>query len=83
MRLGIPCIATNVGGIPEIIINNESGILIEPNDGKALVDAINSLSQKENYEKFSKNAFERFKKVNNQDKMIDDFENAVLDLIDK
>ena len=81
MRLGIPCIATNVGGIPEIITNNESGILIEPKDGKALIDAINKLSQKENYEKFSNNAFERFKAVNNQEKMIDDFENALLELI--
>ena len=81
MRLGIPCIATNVGGIPEIIINDESGILIEPQDGKALIEAINSLSKKDNYEKFSKNAFERFKTVNNQKKMIDDFENALLELI--
>ena len=81
MRLGIPCIATNVGGIPEIIINNESGILIEPKDGKALIDAINELSKKESYEKFSKNAFERFKAVNNQEKMIDEFEKALLDLI--
>ena len=83
MRLGIPCIATNVGGIPEIIINDESGILIEPKDEKALTGAINNLSQKENYEKFSKNAFERFKIVNNQEKMIDDFENALLELISK
>ena len=81
MRLGIPCIATNVGGIPEIIINDESGILIEPKDEKALIEAINNLSQKENYEKFSNNAFERFKAVNNQEKMIDDFENALLELI--
>ncbi len=81
MRLGIPCIATNVGGIPEIITNNESGILIEPKDGKSLIEAINNLSQKENYEKFSKMAFERFKTINNQEKMIDDFENALLELI--
>ena len=81
MRLGIPCIATNVGGIPEIIINNESGILIEPKDGKALVEAINRLSDKNNYEFFSKQGFERFKIVNNQEKMIDDFEKVLLNLL--
>ncbi len=81
MRLGIPCIATNVGGIPEIIINGESGILIEPKDGKALIEAFNTLSKKEKYEEFSKNAFERFKAVNNQEKMIDDFENTLLNVI--
>jgi glycosyltransferase involved in cell wall biosynthesis len=81
MRLGIPCIATNVGGIPEIIINNESGLLVSPKDGKALIKAINRLSSKEEYEFFSKNAFERFKVVNNQEKMIDDFENVLLKLL--
>ncbi len=81
MRIGIPCIATNVGGIPEIIINNESGILITPNENQELINAINKLSNKENYEYYSKQAFERFKKVNNQDKMINDFEKVLLDLL--
>ena len=81
MRLGIPCIATNVGGIPEIIINNKSGILIEPQNCNALIEAINRLSDKDNYELFSKEAFERFKIVNNQDKMIDDFEKILMDLL--
>lgn len=80
MRLGIPCIATNVGGIPEIIINNDSGLLVNPKDGTALIEAINRLSNKENYELFSKNAFERFKIVNNHKKMIDDFENVLLEI---
>jgi glycosyltransferase involved in cell wall biosynthesis len=81
MRLGIPCIATNVGGIPEIITNQQSGILVEPQDENALIDAINKLSNKENYEYYSKEAFNRFKQVNNQDKMIDDFEKVLLDLL--
>ncbi|MBP5470744.1 MAG: glycosyltransferase [Candidatus Riflebacteria bacterium] len=81
MRLGIPCIATNVGGIPEIIINKKSGILIEPQNSNALIEAINKLSNKVTYELFSKEAFERFKIVNNQDKMIDDFEKVLRDLL--
>ncbi len=82
MRLGIPCIATNVGGIPEIITNNESGILVAPNDKKGLIEAISKLSsQKEEYEFFSLKAFERFKQVNNQEKMIDDFEKVLLELV--
>ena len=81
MRLGIPCIATNVGGIPEIIENNQSGILVAPKDDNALIEAINKLSNKESYEKFSKQAFKRFKEVNNQDKMIDDFESVLLHLL--
>ena len=41
--LKIPIIATNVGGIPELITNNETGILIPPNDPKILESSINKL----------------------------------------
>jgi glycosyltransferase involved in cell wall biosynthesis len=40
MASGIPSIASNVGGIPEIIIPGETGILIEPHDIRALSAAI-------------------------------------------
>jgi glycosyltransferase involved in cell wall biosynthesis len=41
--LKIPVIATNVGGIPELIIDNKTGILIPPNDPKILENSINKL----------------------------------------
>ena len=41
--LKIPVIPTNVGGIPELITNNETGILIPPNDPKKLENSINRL----------------------------------------
>jgi glycosyltransferase involved in cell wall biosynthesis len=41
--LKIPIIATNVGGIPELIIDNETGILIPPNNPKILESSINKL----------------------------------------
>ena len=41
--LKIPIIATNVGGIPELITDNKTGILIPPNDPKSLENAINKL----------------------------------------
>lgn len=43
MEFGIPLIVTNVGGIPEIIINNYNGILIEP-DAIQLYNALKKLS---------------------------------------
>ena len=39
----IPVIATNVGGIPELITNNHSGILVPSGDNAKLVTAINDL----------------------------------------
>ena len=41
--LKIPVIATNVGGIPELIINNETGILVPANNPENLLENINKL----------------------------------------
>lgn len=41
---GIPCIASNVDGIPEIIVHNETGLLVEPHDSAALADAVQMLA---------------------------------------
>lgn len=44
MATGTPVIATNIGNLPEIIDNWKSGILITPNDEKALIFSIEHLS---------------------------------------
>ena len=41
--LKVPIIATNVGGIPELITDNVTGILVPPNDPELLKNAINKL----------------------------------------
>lgn len=40
---GLPIIASNVGGLPDIIKNNENGILIEPKNPQMLADKIKLL----------------------------------------
>jgi len=45
--LKIPVIAANVGGIPELITNNETGILVPPNNSKILLKEINELLEDE------------------------------------
>lgn len=40
MSYGKPAIATRVGGIPEIIEHRRNGILVSPNNPKALADAL-------------------------------------------
>lgn len=42
--VGIPVIATNVGGIPEMI-NEENGILIEPGNETQLTEAMLSFTR--------------------------------------
>lgn len=40
MQAGLPVVATKVGGIPEVVTDNENGLLVDPKDGKGLADAI-------------------------------------------
>lgn len=47
MRAGVAVIGTNAGGVPEIIIDNETGLLIPPGDSAALVDALSRLYEDE------------------------------------
>jgi len=44
MAYGIPVVATRVGGLPEIVVENETGWLIPPGSPQALADAISLAS---------------------------------------
>lgn len=46
MALGLPVISTNVGGLPYLIENEVDGILVNPNNPKAFVKAIEDLCVK-------------------------------------
>jgi glycosyltransferase involved in cell wall biosynthesis len=41
----VPAIASRLGALPEVVIHEENGLLIEPNDPKALAEAILRLLQ--------------------------------------
>jgi glycosyltransferase involved in cell wall biosynthesis len=45
MSMKKPVVATNVGGIPEIIKNNINGLLVKPNDTDALAEAMDKVLQ--------------------------------------
>ena len=40
MALGLPVVATAVGGVPELVVDGETGLLVPPRDPAALADAI-------------------------------------------
>ncbi|OGJ85070.1 MAG: hypothetical protein A2268_16270 [Candidatus Raymondbacteria bacterium RifOxyA12_full_50_37] len=44
MCFGLPLVATNVHGVPEIVQNGKGGIVVRPRDGHALADAIKQLA---------------------------------------
>ncbi len=43
IALGTPCVATDVTGIPEIIHNGETGLLVSPNNPEQLATALQAL----------------------------------------
>ena len=49
MELGLPIVASDVGGIPDVVVNNESGILVPEKDPVALADAIKRIESDPQY----------------------------------
>ena len=43
MAMGLPVVATAVGGIPEAVEHDRTGLLVPPEDGSALAAAIDDL----------------------------------------
>jgi glycosyltransferase involved in cell wall biosynthesis len=44
MAAGKPVVGTRVGGIPEVVVDGETGLLVEPGDAAALAGAIRKLA---------------------------------------
>ncbi|PAV29478.1 N-acetyl-alpha-D-glucosaminyl L-malate synthase BshA [Virgibacillus profundi] len=58
MACEVPCIGTNVGGIPEVIRHNETGYIVELGDLDMAADyAIELLNDEKRLKEFSQNAF--------------------------
>ena len=57
--VGLPVIATNIGGIPEILKDKYNGILIPPMDSDALCDAIRYFDES-NYVEMARNSLKSF-----------------------
>jgi glycosyltransferase involved in cell wall biosynthesis len=43
MATGLPVVSTNIGGIPEMVMQNETGFLVQPGDPIALAKAIENV----------------------------------------
>jgi len=56
-----PVITTNLGGMPEVVVEKETGLLIPPNDVEALTKAINKIYAMD-YKKMGENAYNMARK---------------------
>jgi len=74
--LKVPVIATNVGGIPELVVHQETGILVPPEDPEKLTIAINNLLDNEEARRnFANNAFEFINKNFSWDVLLEKYTN--------
>ena len=74
--LKVPVIATNVGGNPELVVHQETGILVPPEDPEKLTIAINNLlDNEETRRNFANNAFEFINKNFSWDVLLEKYTN--------
>ncbi len=80
--LKVPVVATTVGGIPEIVEDKVTGILVPPNDPTSLLNAINLvLGNKEMARKFVDNAYQYYLNNLTYDKVLPKYINFYENLL--
>ncbi|MEO0241305.1 MAG: glycosyltransferase family 4 protein, partial [candidate division WOR-3 bacterium] len=81
MEYGVPVVATNVGGIPDIVIDGYNGLLVSEKNSDALADAIIKLIEDNKLrEKFVKNAKKYIKEKFGWDNIIKKLIKIYIDL---
>jgi glycosyltransferase involved in cell wall biosynthesis len=82
MEQKVPVIASAVGGIPEIIKDGKTGILVPPADSEKLAKTISwLLAEKKDRLSLSTEAYDILKKNYDWSKIIDDIENVFVGII--
>ncbi|NTU25344.1 N-acetyl-alpha-D-glucosaminyl L-malate synthase BshA [Bacillus tequilensis] len=81
MACGVPCIGTNIGGIPEVIKNNVSGFLVDVGDvATATARAMSILEDEQLSKRFTEAAMEMLKNEFSSRKIVSQYEQIYADL---
>ncbi|MGG1399480.1 N-acetyl-alpha-D-glucosaminyl L-malate synthase BshA [Bacillus salipaludis] len=84
MACGVPCIGTNVGGIPEVIEHGKTGFLCKLGDIEDISSkAIQILSDEHLHEAFSLRGIETVRNKFNANKVVEQYEQLYLKLLNK
>lgn len=76
--MGLPCVGTAVGGIPDILGDGVAGVLVEPKSPQQMADAMYKLIIDDDFrEKISVQALNRSRKFYDHSKFIDSFESLL------
>jgi L-malate glycosyltransferase len=75
MACGVPCIGTNVGGIPEVIVDGETGFVCELGNIEEITSkAVTILSKPELHKSFAENSIERAEKSFSAEQIVTEYE---------
>ncbi|MBI3037516.1 glycosyltransferase family 4 protein [bacterium] len=77
MKWGIPCIASRVGGVPELIEDGVNGFLVNPGNGNELVAAIQKTLEPSKWYFLSQGARRSFVSKNHFSNLIDGLERKI------
>lgn len=77
-------IATNVGGIPEVVVNEKTGLLVAPNNFEELTNAIfRLLSEPEFALRLGLNGYDKVKEFHQPQRMVNEYEKVYLSLLEQ
>lgn len=82
MACGVPCIGTNIGGIPEVIIDGETGFICELGDINTIADKAIYILMNDNIHKcFSDRSIEVANEKFRADLIVKQYEDLYFNLI--
>ena len=84
MRVGLPIVASRVGGIPEIILDGATGVLVEPNQPTELADVVVRLIRQDGaMSALGSAGYRRWQESFTIDRMVDSIEDYLHSIISK
>ncbi|AZB43313.1 N-acetyl-alpha-D-glucosaminyl L-malate synthase BshA [Bacillus sp. FJAT-42376] len=82
MACGVPCIGTNIGGIPEVISDGKNGFIVEVGDVEAAAENVLSLLENEElHSRFSEQAMIDSQEIFKRDQIVGQYESIYYGLL--
>ena len=84
MAVGLPVVATSVGGTPEIVKNEKTGLLVPPGDSEALSEALTKLLKNRDLrQKMGRNARDVVRNCFSLAEMVEKYDDIIVYVIQK
>jgi L-malate glycosyltransferase len=82
MACGVPVIGTRIGGIPEVIVDNETGYMVEVGDTESVAEkAVSLLSDIEKHSRFRQNSVQHVREHFLSEKIVNIYEEIYNSLV--